>query len=215
MLRSTLETLPGYAPALVIQARLEAADKKTDRAVASIEKALASEPSNVEALHVKGDILIQSKADFDGAIDIYRKALAIDPNYFPARVSLINLLFSKNDVAAIEPQIDVLRKTHPNHPQTLYLDAQFAYSKKDYKKAGELIQKFLSTSSGSALAFTGRCRGAAEPVLCPCARLSRQSSAALSIAGQRTSPAGTELRFFEAAEKGHGSAGAFALRRHG
>ena len=152
MLQSALETLPDYVPALLMRARLEAVDRKYDKAFASIEKALASEPSNVEALHLKGDLLIHAKGDVNGASDFYRKALAIDPNYFPARVGLINTLFSKND-ATVTAQIDELRKILPNHPQTLYFDAQIAYSKKDYKKADELLQKILSISSGNAQVF--------------------------------------------------------------
>ena len=99
---------------------------------------------------MKGDLLFQDKPNLDAAIDIYRKALAVDPRYFPARVSLVNALFSKNDKPTLAAQIEELRKAAPNNSQTLYFDAQFAYLNKDYKKAGELIQKVLSISSGSA-----------------------------------------------------------------
>ena len=152
-LQAALESVPGYAPALVMQARLEVIERKLDKAAASIDKVLASSPSNAEALHLKGDLLLRDKAGLDTAIDFYRKALAIEPRYFPARASLINALFTKNDKPALAAQIEELRKIAPNNPQTLYFDAQLAYLNKDFKKAGELIQKVLSISSGTAQAF--------------------------------------------------------------
>ena len=54
---------------------------KDQQALADVESALALEPNTVEALSLKGDILVnQSRMDLPGAITVYTQALDLDPN---------------------------------------------------------------------------------------------------------------------------------------
>lgn len=137
---------PDLGPALVLQARLKAADRDYDGALALLDKVIAKDAGNYEALHVKGQLLRFAKADAAGALEAERRALTIRKDWLPAQASVLEILVSRHEPAAAKAQLAELKKAHPVHPQTRYLEAEIAFLDQDYKAARELIQQVLKVA---------------------------------------------------------------------
>jgi putative PEP-CTERM system TPR-repeat lipoprotein len=146
VLDDALRTTPDYLPALLIQARLRAAANDVDSALALLDKVLAKESTNVEALQLKGDLLFIAKGDGDSALAVLRQALAVRPDWLPAHASILEILFSRPDLAAAKIQVEQLKKIHPAQPQTRFSEARLAFLNKDYKSAHELLQSVVATT---------------------------------------------------------------------
>jgi putative PEP-CTERM system TPR-repeat lipoprotein len=143
-LEQALRAVPDFAPALLMSARLRASEGKADAAIALVDRAIAKEPDNYDALQLKGDLLFAAKGDATGAIEAEREALAKRPDWVPAHSSAIEILLARGDLAATKTQIEQMKKVLPNHPQTLYYQARLAALNKDYKTARELTQQLLT-----------------------------------------------------------------------
>ena len=141
--QASLKAQPGFPPALVLEARIQAGQSQFDAANALVDDALKVDPGLYEAWHLKGEILTFGKADVPAAVQAYRKALNIEPAYIPAHLALIGERISARDFAGAQVQADQLRKVLPKHPQTIYVDAQLAFGAGDFKKARELTQALL------------------------------------------------------------------------
>lgn len=144
-LAAALVAKPDYAPALLATARIKAGTGDIDGASAIVDSVLAADAKNPDALLLSGS-LRGTKNDPDGAIARYREAIAAKPDFLFAHSAIITTLFKqkKNDEAAT--QIDAMKKIAPNHPQTLYLTAQLAYQRNDFKAARNTVQQLLKTS---------------------------------------------------------------------
>lgn len=149
-LQAALRAVPGHAAALVLEARLDAAAGKPDQALATLDRVLAAEPADVPALQLKGDLLLYGRSDAAAAVAVYREALKSDPLNLNAHIGVMEALLMQHDTAAIKAQFDALRKTLPEQAPTLYYDALLAYLDKDYKRAGELVQKVLRGAPNNA-----------------------------------------------------------------
>jgi hypothetical protein len=68
-------------------------------------------------------LLFLIKKDGDQALRLERQALAARPEWLPARSSILEILLSRRDFAAAKIEIEGLKKTFPNHPQTRYFEA--------------------------------------------------------------------------------------------
>ncbi len=142
---AALAATPNYPPALVLQARIEAGRGQFDKATELVTQALTLDGSLYDAWHLKGELLAYVKRDEKGAVEAFRKALAIEPAYIAAHLALVSERIRARDLDGAQALADQLRKVLPKHPQTAYLDAQLAFWKKDYKKARELSQAMLRT----------------------------------------------------------------------
>lgn len=138
-IRVALQADPDHAATLQLQARLAADARKFDEALALIDKVTTTSPANATAWQQKGDYLYLGKGDQPGAMAAYHKALSLGPNNIAARSNLIALLLGKRDLKVATEQVELLRKTLPNNPQTLFFDAQLALLNNQPKKALELI----------------------------------------------------------------------------
>lgn len=144
VLDEALRTTPDYLPALLIQARLRAAANDVDSALALLDKVLAKESANIEALQLKGDLLFIAKGDGDSALAVLRQALAVRPDWLPAHASILEILFSRPDLAAAKTQVEQLKKIYPAQPQTRFAEARLAFLNKDYKSAHDLLQPVVA-----------------------------------------------------------------------
>ena len=142
-LGEALAIVPGFGPALLMQARVKADERDFDAAFALIEQILARDPGAYEALNLKGDLLFFVKHDADGALQAQRQALALRKDWMPAHASVLDILLSRPDLVAAKTQLEELKKVLPNHPQTKYFEAQLAFLNQDYKSAKELAQQVL------------------------------------------------------------------------
>ena len=145
-LDDALRAAPDFPPALLIQARLKTAANDTDGAFALLDRIIAKDPTNVEALQLKGDLLFVVRHDGDGALQVQRQALAARPDWLPAQASILEILLARRDMAAAKTQIEQLKKVHPNHPQTRYFEARLAFLNQDYKSARELLQPAVAAA---------------------------------------------------------------------
>ena len=142
-LNQALQAAPNYARATVMQARLKAADGEMDDALKLLDGVLAREPANDAAGVLKGEVLLLGKKDTEGALDSFRKVLAVNPKSVSAHVSIITILNDQKKLDDARAQYVALKKDQPNHPETLFYQAQFAYADKDFKTTKEVADRLL------------------------------------------------------------------------
>lgn len=144
-LAAALTAKPDYAPAQLVDARNRAANRNFDEAQSIIDSVLAKNPGNHDALLLNGTLLA-AKGDLEGAIALYRKAVEAKPDFVLAHSAIISTYFQQQKHDEAGKQIEALKKIAPKHPQTLYLEAQASYQRKDYKAARELTQQLLKAA---------------------------------------------------------------------
>jgi putative PEP-CTERM system TPR-repeat lipoprotein len=142
-LNAALLAEPGYAPALIAQARQKAGQGDIDGALAMTDEVIAKSPQSYDAWKLKGDLLLFAKNQVNDALAAYRKAVEIKPDFMAGHSAVTTILLQKGDLAAATVQIEQLKKLAANHPQTKYLEAQLAFQKKDFKLARDLVQQVL------------------------------------------------------------------------
>ncbi|MBA4177486.1 MAG: PEP-CTERM system TPR-repeat protein PrsT [Leptothrix sp. (in: Bacteria)] len=138
-----LQALPGHAPALIVLARLRAVENDLDGALSLLDKVLAADPANERAGVIKGDLLLQVKRDPDGALAVYRQVLTAHPASVAARTAVTNILLLQKKQPEAKAEFELLKKASPHHPETLHLEAQFAFADKDYKRTREIADQIL------------------------------------------------------------------------
>ena len=158
-LAAALTIQPDFAPALIVEARGKAADRDISGSLATVDRILAKAPANHEALVLKGSLLALT-GDQDGAIQLYKKSLQSRPDFIPAHSAIISALMQKGAADDAGQQLEALKKVAPNHPQTIYLEAQMAYQRKEYRTVRDLAQQLLKTAPNNPTAL--QLAGAAE-----------------------------------------------------
>ncbi|WP_164884991.1 XrtA/PEP-CTERM system TPR-repeat protein PrsT [Rubrivivax rivuli] len=138
-----LRLKPGFAPALIVQARLRAQDGSADEAIALLDKVLAADPSDVRAATLKADFLLYGKRDPEAALAAFRLALKAQPDSVISRAGVINILLGQQKTADARTEFQQLKSTAAGHPETLYYEAQFAFIDKDYPRALTTIEQVL------------------------------------------------------------------------
>ncbi|MCK7494424.1 MAG: tetratricopeptide repeat protein [Comamonadaceae bacterium] len=108
-----------------------------------LERALAADPTAERARLLKADIQLYGKRDADAALATLREAVAARPKSVAARTLLVSVLLSGGNATAANTEFAELRKLSPNHPETLHLEAQFAFADKDYKRTREITDRIL------------------------------------------------------------------------
>jgi len=141
--QAALESRPGYAPALILQARMMAFENDIDGALPVLNKVLANEPGNERAGVLKGELLHRGKNDLDGALGAYKAVLAANPKSIPAHTAAMTVLYQQKKPDLAKAQFAELKKAAPNHPETLYFEAQLAFEAKDYKTVREITDRVL------------------------------------------------------------------------
>jgi len=140
---ASLAAVPDFGPGLILNARILAGKRDGEGALALVDKVLAADADMYEAWHLKGEILGYFKNDVAGSEAAFRKALAIEPAYMPAHLSLISARIVAQDLPGAKAQADKLRAVLPKHPQTMFVDAQLAFADNNLARARELTQQLL------------------------------------------------------------------------
>lgn len=138
-----LAAKPGFAPAKVLMAQLEATEGKVDEALVLLDQALSSDADNASAGILRGDLLWKFKKDNAGAEKSFRQVLAKHPESMGAHTSLIAMLAQAGKLDQSKAQFAELKKALPNHPETVFYEAQVAFSNQDYKLTRELTDRLL------------------------------------------------------------------------
>jgi len=144
-LAAALASMADYAPAQLANARMKAVNQNFDEAQTIVDQVLAKNPKNHDAFLLSG-MLQAAKGNPDNALALYRKAIEAKPDFLLAHSAIISSLFQQQKLNEATKQIELLKKVAPKHPQTIYLDAQATYQRKDYKVARELTQQLLKVS---------------------------------------------------------------------
>lgn len=158
-LKAALEAKPDYEPAQLSEARLLASNRQYDQADSIVQTVLTKNPKNFDAYLLSGGIRA-AKGDLEGALVIYRKAIEGKPDLVQAHAAAVGVLFKQQKLDEAIAQIEAMKKVAPKHPQTIYLDAQASYQRKDFNKTRELTQQLLRFSPNNASAL--QLAGAAE-----------------------------------------------------
>lgn len=141
---AALQAQAGYAPAIVVLARLDASEGKTDSALVQLDGVLAREAGNEGAGLLRGELLLKAKKDPVAAIATYRAVVAANPDSVAALAAVVDTLLQHGQDAAARTEFEKLKKLKPQHPSTLYLEAQFAFADKDYKASREITDRMLA-----------------------------------------------------------------------
>ena len=151
-LGEALTIKPEFAPALVERARLKAGERAFEEALAELDRLLAREPKNADALKLRGDVLQFGLQKRDEALLAYRAAVSAVPQKLDAHVALVRLLLNMDNQQEADKALQVLAAAAPGRPGTLYLQAQQAYQKQDLKLAKERVQQLLKLTPDSPTA---------------------------------------------------------------
>ncbi len=148
--QAALQAKPMYPPAIVLQSRLKAADGAYDEALFLLEEVLNREPGHERAGTLRAEILWRGKQNPDAALAGFRDVLAKHPDSVAAATSAITILFQQNKPDDARQQFDALKKVAPNHPETLFFEAQLAFNDKDYRRCREITDRLLKAMPESA-----------------------------------------------------------------
>jgi tetratricopeptide (TPR) repeat protein len=99
--------------------RFYLAQEKADRALPLLRKATELQPGSVEYNFWLG-VAYWGVMDFEKERASYLRALALDPNYYPARLYLAHNLLDSGDWQAALLNYDRVLIFEPSHPEALY-----------------------------------------------------------------------------------------------
>jgi len=156
---AALAAKPDYAPALIVQARTKAAQEDVSGALSIVDGILDKTPGDPEALMLKASLLA-FKGDQAGAMELYNRALQSKSDYLPAHTAIISTLMQKGALDDAAKQLEAMKKVAPKNLQTLYLEAQLAYQRKDFKSVRDISQQLIKAAPNSPLFL--QLAGAAE-----------------------------------------------------
>jgi putative PEP-CTERM system TPR-repeat lipoprotein len=149
--QQALQAVPGFEPALLLQARVAAVGGDLAGASRQIDALLAQHPKNADGWLLKADLLARQRADPDALPAAYRQALALRPDDPGAHASLITLQLMRRDVAAATRQLQAMKTALPRHPLTAFYAGQLAFVQGDLPRARELFQGLLRSRPGDVL----------------------------------------------------------------
>ena len=132
-----------FVPALVMQAQLAAAEGNIAAALELVDKALAIAPTDERGGVLRGDLLWRGQKEYDKAAQAYRKVLEHHGESMGAHTSLIAMLAQQGKTSESKEQFAALKKVLPNHPETVFYEAQVAFSEQNYKLTRELTDRLL------------------------------------------------------------------------
>jgi putative PEP-CTERM system TPR-repeat lipoprotein len=140
--QAALDAVPTHAPALVLRARMTAANGDLPAAHTIVDEVLQREPGQLDAGLFKAELL-RAKLDLEGAQKVLEATLASNPESIGTHSALaaVQLVLGRMDPA--RKTIDGLRRIAPGHPDTLFFDAQLAYDANDYARTRQLADQVL------------------------------------------------------------------------
>lgn len=152
-LAKALQADPNNQTALLLQARQKLAGRDVDGALAIVEAMLQRDGKNADAWRFKADVQQFVKNQPDEALASYRKAIEASPGDARGYFGAVGLQTRRGKLDDAEKDLAALRKLAPRHPETIYLDTQLAYAKRDFPKARQLAQDLLRVAPSNARAL--------------------------------------------------------------
>lgn len=121
-----LQLDPGYSMARLLKARIVAGDGDRDTAAQLVDGLLLDEPALADAWQLKGELLWLGRGQIQEGTRAFEQAITVDPKFLPAHMALIAVRLSERDIKGFKARLDALRQVFPNHPETVYNEAQLA-----------------------------------------------------------------------------------------
>jgi putative PEP-CTERM system TPR-repeat lipoprotein len=141
---NALRRTPGYPPAVVLGARLMAAQGDVASALGQVEDLLGRVPGDAPAWTLKGDLLLRSgRGNLEPAGQAYRQAVSLKPDYLPAHQALMSMLIDQRRFDEAALQFESLKKALPRHPETQYYEAVLALQKGQAQRVREITEGLL------------------------------------------------------------------------
>lgn len=139
MLRDAVRLDPKAVPPKIALARFLSAANPAE-ANKLVDEAIAADPRSIEALQVKGEMLIR-QGDQAGAMSRFDTALKIDPKNAPVRLNRAQLNISQGKFQAADEDLDPILKANPNNFMANYLRGLEFAKKKDYTQADRIFEQ--------------------------------------------------------------------------
>lgn len=140
-----LAAKPGAPEALVGMARILAAERKWDDALAEVAKALQSDPKDADALLLQGDLL-RATGKGEAAEESYKSLVAAHPSHVSGLLALVSMTISGNRLDEASSYVASVRKASPGNPMVAYFQALIAFRKNDFKAARDSIGAVLKVA---------------------------------------------------------------------
>jgi putative PEP-CTERM system TPR-repeat lipoprotein len=148
-LNKALAADPQNVAALLLQARQMVVRGDADAAVKQVDALLQREPKNADAWRFKADVMQFAKRHPDEALAAYRKVIELQPNDPRGYFGSVGLLTRQGKLEDAEKDMVLLRKVAPRHPESIYLDTQLSFVKRDLDKARQQVQELLKVAPGN------------------------------------------------------------------
>jgi tetratricopeptide (TPR) repeat protein len=124
---------PDDARTQVLAAAWAARQGDADRALEGYDRALKSDPKNVDALCRRADLLLSAKSDATGAVTSYQKALDVDAKSVPALMGLADAAEKAGSLDVAEKSWHALIDQFPDAP--LYRTKLIEFFRRTHQKA--------------------------------------------------------------------------------
>lgn len=157
---AALQDWPEYVPAAVVHARLLAGDGDVSGAMRIVDAALGREPTHLSAMLLKAELQRFGLQDRVQAMQTYAQAIEAHPREVVAHAALVTMLFEQRDHEAARARFEPMKALHPQHPETLLFEAQFALLDGEPGQARDIAQRILSARPDDARVL--RLAGAGE-----------------------------------------------------
>lgn len=142
---------PHHPTVLLAKARILGGAGKAAEALTLVDEAAKLEPKSPEAWMLKADLLLLGVRDRAKAREAYRTVLTLQPANLVAHMTLFGLAAVDGDAQAMRAQQLAMAKVAPNHPQTLFAEAQLAAVEHDFKRAKELNDRTMKYFADNAM----------------------------------------------------------------
>ncbi len=140
---SALEEQPQNTAALLLHARIRAADGDLPGALARVDEVLAIDAKHLGALLFKGELQRYGQRDREAAMTTFTQAVQAHPKAVAAHEAIIGMLLEQREIDKARARFEELKKVQPSHPQTLLFEAQFAYIDNNFSRTRELTEQLL------------------------------------------------------------------------
>jgi putative PEP-CTERM system TPR-repeat lipoprotein len=145
-----LQTTPDFPAAMVLNARIAAAEGQLDASLQMLDGVLKKHPDNEAAGVLKGQVLLKGKRDTAAALAAFQQVIAQHPKSVDAYTTAIAILLEQNKNDDAKLLLSKLKASAPNHPETVFFEAQYALGNKDYKRSRELTNQLLKVMPENA-----------------------------------------------------------------
>lgn len=144
---AALEVQPDLWTAILGEARIKAGNNDVAGSLELVDKVLAKQPSKIEAMFLKADLLRFSNKS-DEADKLYEQVIKAFPDNVSAHMSRIMLALSQNKNDQAQTLVDAMKKAMPQHYQTAYAESLVALRRNELQKAHDAILQTLKLAPG-------------------------------------------------------------------